>query len=285
MNITTENQIDERAIMPKKTRPPKRPTFEDVLTVRLLVRAREDFQSMRKKMDNRAGRKADGTEQNIEERSINAEDLAMFIDISDNCREQEKSAEKNLKQVLKRFPVYTEYLLNVKGVGDIAAGHIIGNINIHEATTVSKIWQYCGLNPGMVRGKKRVEDKKGNVTFETTDTMIRGDKLTAGFVSPFNKNIRTALVGVLADGFIKQQNFYCMEFYYPYKARLEQEENKVTHIGKDVEWKGVSKGHRDRAAKRYMIKMFLKDLYVAWRELEGLPVRAPYQEEYLGHKH
>ena len=315
MNITTENQIDERAICVeeavikqrartpketiqaerannvKKTIPCKRPTFEDVLTVRLLVRAREDFQSMRKKTDNRAGRKADGTEQNIEERSINAEDLAMFIDISDNCREQEKSAKKNLKERLKRFPVYTEYLLNVKGVGDIAAGHIIGNINIHEATTVSKIWQYCGLNPGMVRGKKRVEDKKGNVTFETTDTMIRGDKLTAGFVSPFNKNLRTALVGVLADGFIKQQNFYCMEFYYPYKARLEQEENEVLHRkskGKPEElykWKEVSKRHRDRAAKRYMIKMFLKDLYVAWRELEGLPVRAPYQEEYLGHKH
>ena len=91
--------------------------------------------------------------------------------------------------------------------------------------------------------------------------MVRGDKLTPGHVSPFNQKLRTALVGVLADGFIKQQNYYAMEFYYPYKARLEQEENEVLHIGKDVKWKDVSKGHRDRAAKRYMIKMFIKDLY------------------------
>jgi hypothetical protein len=34
-----------------------------------------------------------------------------------------------------------------------------------------------------------------------------------------------------------------------------------------------------------MIKMFVKDLYVAWRTIEGLEVRKPYQEEYLGKVH
>jgi len=76
-----------------------------------------------------------------------------------------------------------------------------------------------------------------------------------------------------------------MEFYYPYKERLSKEKNEVLHIGKMKPWDEVSLGHRDRAAKRYMVKMFIKDLYVAWREIEGLPVRVPYQEEYLGHKH
>ena len=55
--------------------------------------------------------------------------------------------------------------------------------------------------------------------------------------------------------------------------------------GGEKSWKDETKGHRDNAARRYMIKMFLKDLYVVWRTVEGLPVRAPYQEEYLGHKH
>jgi len=137
----------------------------------------------------------------------------------------------------------------------------------------------------MVKGKKRVEDAAGNVSFVESGEMVRGDRLTPGHVAPFNQKLRTALVGVLADGFIKQQNYYCMTFYYPYKKRLELEESEVLHVGKQVAWRDVSKGHRDRAAKRYMMKMFLKDLYVAWRELEGLPVRAPYQEDYLGHKH
>jgi hypothetical protein len=60
-----------------------------------------------------------------------------------------------------------------------------------------------------------------------------------------------------------------------YKNRLANEEG----------WKDESDGHRDHAAKRYMVKMFLKDLYVAWRTMEGLPVRVPYQEEYLNHVH
>jgi hypothetical protein len=276
----------ERAKVPDETNGAERPTFQDVLAVRTLVRAREDFQGMRKKMDNRLGRKADGTDQDLtESRAFRIDDTEMFTSVADACRSQEKEIEKMLKKILKRFPIYNDYLLHVKGVGDIAAGWIIGEFDIEKATTVSKMWQFAGLNPGLVKGKKRVDHEDGKVEFVETGEMIRGDKLTPGHVSPFNQNLRTALVGVLADGFIKQQNYYCMEFYYPYKARLEQEENTVLHVGKEKQWKDVNKGHRDRAAKRYMIKMFLKDLYVAWRTIEGLPVRPSYQEEYLGHKH
>jgi hypothetical protein len=269
----------------------QQPTDQDVLAVRLLVRAREDFQSQRKRMDNRMGRKADGGEQNIAERSIGSGDAELFVGISDAAREQEKEIEKNLKKVLKRFPIYTEWLVGVKGVGTIAAAQIIGNIDIHKATTVSKIWQYCGLNPSMIEGKKRVENKDGTFKLVPTGKMIRGDKLTAGFVAPFNKNMRTALCGVLADGFIKAQAPYAMEHYYPYKERLANSESMTTEIkaagAKPVElaWKDAKLGHRDRAAKRKMIKMFLADLYNVWRKLEGLEVRPPYQEQYLGHKH
>jgi len=253
--------------------------------VRMLVRLREDFQAMRKRMDNRIGRKADGSAQDLEERAFRPEDLENFTLVADAARDQEDHIKKMLAKTLKRFPVYTEYLKGVKGVGEIAAGWIIAEYDIHKATTVSKLWQFTGLNPGMVIGKKRVENTDGTFSYVPTDKLIRGDKLSPGFVAPFNKRLRTAMVGVLADGFIKAQNDYCMEYYYPYKERLSQEENEVLHIGKDVAWKDVSKGHRDRAAKRYMIKMFLKDLYVAWRTIEGLEVRVPYQEEYLGHKH
>jgi hypothetical protein len=267
------------------------PTENDRLAVRLLVRAREDFQQQRKRMDNRMGRKANGEDQNVEERAFRPEDLSVFSDVADAAKLQEKEIEKKLIKILRRFPVYTEFLLGVKGVGTIAAAQIVGNIDIHKATTVSKIWQYCGLNPSMVRGKKRIENKDGTFRIELTNTLIRGDKLTAGFVAPFNKNIRTALCGVLADGFIKAQAPYALDHYYPYKERLANSEKVTTEIRKagskaeEIAWKDAKLGHRDRAAKRKMIKAFLTDLYKAWRELEGLHVRPPYQEEYLGHKH
>ena len=139
----------------------------------------------------------------------------------------------------------------------------------------------------MVQGKKRIENKDGSFSYIPSDQMVRGDRLSPGHVAPFNKRLRTAMVGVLADGFIKAQSSYALEYYYPYKERLSHEENIPTTADaeKGKPWKDDSKGHRDRAAKRYMIKMFLKDLYVAWRTLEGLPVREPYQNQYLGHKH
>lgn len=280
-----ETKEAERATPGEKTIINERPTSEDFLAVRLLVRTREDFQAMRKKMDNRLGLKADGDSQNVEARAFRTEDVGIFKAISEEARRQEAECEKNLKKILKRFPVYNDFLSQVKGVGPIAAGWIISEFDIRKATTVSKMWQYAGLNPGMVRGKKRVEHGDGSFDIIDSDEMVKGDRLTPGHVSPFNRNLRTALVGVLADGFIKQQNYYAMEFYYPYKTRLEQEKNPVTHVGKSIAWEDVTKGHRDRAAKRYMIKMFLKDLYTAWRTVEGLPVREPYQVEYLGHKH
>lgn len=303
----------------------------DIIALRILTRAREDFQAQRKRMDNRIGRKADGTAQDIDERQMRQDDAEAISAISDAAKEQEEQIEKKLNKVLKRFPVYTEFLKNVKGVGTIAAATIISTFDIEKATTVSKMWQYAGLNPGLVKGKKRKDKADGSFDIIVTDTMIRGDRMTPGFVAPFNKKLRTALCGVLADGFIKAgfrwvpvieeewnhlpDNIkdrrdkkidgkmvkdcpvrleiscpYC-QHYYNYKNRLAASEKPVSEIrskGKEAEqiaWKDAKPAHRDRAAKRYMIKMFVQDLYNAWRMIEGLPVRPPYQEEYLGHKH
>jgi hypothetical protein len=275
----------------------------------MYLRSREDFQAMRKNMDNRLGVKADGTFQKIQDaRSFALEDISNFKAISENAKQQEKETEKMLKKVLKRFPIYNLWLEDIKGIGEVAAGWIISSFDIEKATTVSKMWQYAGLNPGLVRGKKRVSKKDykpimGKIISEMpniktgvndyiieTNEMIRGDKATEGFVLPYNKALRTHLIGVMGAGFIKAQNSYALEFYYPIKARYEQEDSVVINEGKARKddgktWKEVSKGHRNNAAIRYMIKMFIKDLYVAWREIESLPVRAPYAEEYLGKRH
>lgn len=281
-------------------------TYEqDRQVVRMLVRAREDFQAMRKRMDNRIGRKANGDAQNIEERTMRPEDVAMFQGIADEARKMEAQVEKDLNKVLKRFPVYTEFLAKVNGVGPIAAGWIVGEYDIHKATTVSKLWQFTGLNSGMVQGKKRVENEDGTFSLVSTGEMVRGDKLTPGHVAPFNKRLRTAMVGVLADGFIKsglrwreippeefvEDTVYCkMKDGKPMAAVISTpqvreymaEKERVLH---KEGWKEESPGHRDRHAKRKMIKGFLRELYNAWRALEGLHVRETYQEEYLGHKH
>ena len=303
----------ERATEIEKPRCRERPTAADVAVLRMYVHAREDFQSMRTRLDNRIGRKANGEDQDIDERKWLKEtkDLENFSTISGIANEQEDVIEKMLLAKLRTFPIYTDYLHGVKGVGTIASGWIIGEINIHRADTVSKIWQFCGMNPSGVRGKKDIlkskyKDGIGEIVREyttrkgeihvvyQTDEMVPGDRLSPGFVAPFNKRLRTALVGVLATSFIKAQAPYALDYYYTEHVplarrkeigvgRLDASEQICERTGKP--WKAESEGHRDHAARRKMIKAFLRDLYVVWRAMEGLPVREPYQEQYLGHQH
>jgi len=87
----------------------------------------------------------------------------------------------------------------------------------------------------------------------------------------FNPFLKTKLTGVLGPSFLKSSSEYA-DIYYDYKGRLENH----------VEYSGDSKGHRHNMAIRYMVKMFLVDLYTKWRAIEGLPVNPPYSEAKLG---
>ena len=93
----------------------------------------------------------------------------------------------------------------------------------------------------------------------------------------FNPFLKTKLTGVLGASFLKQSPDKCVyrKIYDDYKHRLE-------HMDAHKE---KSKGHRHNMAIRYMIKMFLIDLYNEWRPLEGLPVAPTYTEAKLGKVH
>jgi len=287
--------------------PEKVPTYEEYQElrhrIRLDVRTRETFQHSRVITDNRLGFKADGkTKQNLSQSNLRMSTGTEHLKaIADLCRNAEDDLEEHLLGLLKKEPVYRVFLVNIRGIGPITAGHIISEFDIFKADTVSKMWQYSGNNPGMVPGKKSVPKgkykksmgvkiaeevtKTGNIRYIVqTDIPIRGDKLTEGFVSPFNQNLRIALNGVMADVFIKSRSPY-RKLYDDKKNQLEHSDKLIYHDGKMIPWKDASDGHRHNAAKRYMVKMFLADLYNAWRPCYGLSVRPSYQEEKLGHKH
>lgn len=283
----------------------------------LIVRTREDFQEIRKTINSRLGfkdvklvgkkgqKRLIYEDQNIERRSFNEEDLHKLVTLSLASMLDEKKAEVILNDILKRFKIYNEFLNTSKasGCADITSGWMLGEFDIHEATTVSKMWQFAGFNPGLIRGKKSVaksdyKESMGEIIKELppfkngkkrycvlTNELIRGDKKTKGFLCPYNTNLKRVLMGITATSMIKAQGYYVHEYYYPEKSRLANSDREVLHLGKMTPWKDVSPGHRDFAAKRKMIKAFLTDFYVAWRTCEGLPVRKPYCEEYLGKKH
>ena len=250
--------------------------------LRAVTKSLYDLQDLRIKIDGRITRKADGTQMddNGTEASMTVEAPGMLRSFADDIRELEHKYELMQANIVKGLPEWEEFLKGVRGCGPKMAAVLITEIDPVKAEYPSKIWQYAGLNPGMVQGKKREGD---NII--PTGELIKGDKLTAGFVSPYNKYLKTKLVGVLADCIIKAKDPKYTKFYYDYKNRLEQSDRTVN--GKDKTWSEESKGHRDMAAKRYMIKMFLVDYWKVIRKIHNLPIREPalYSEEYLGKVH
>lgn len=254
--------------------------------IRALIRTMYDFQDLRIRMANRLAKKKDGSDQAVvDKRELWVAEIPVMVDVWQDACNIEKKLAKAIENELAGIEIYKRFLKEVIGCGPLMSAVLISEIDIEKATTVSKIWQYAGLNAGMVKGNK-AEGSKKDGTFKVikTNDLVRGDKKTPGYLCPYNSWLRSKLMGVLAPLFIKHNSPY-RKYYDEYKKRLEHSEKMVKHSGKDMPWKDVSKAHRDMAAKRYMIKMFLLDLYKVWRELEGLPIRKPYLEEYLGKTH
>lgn len=90
----------------------------------------------------------------------------------------------------------------------------------------------------------------------------------------YNPVLKTKLMGVLTGCLLKAKDPTYSTIYYDYRARLDKE-------GK---YKNATDGHKNMMAQRYMIKQFLRNLWVAWRELEGLEVNFPYEVAKLGNK-
>lgn len=306
---------------------------DDRKKLKSLVRTMYDYQAMRITTANRLRIDAEECpidESNMDDAIISDKDYEAVEYVRLTSQSVEKKLEKEIAKIVKKERLWTEFLEGVKGCGTLMSAAIMSEIDIHVATNRSKIYQFAGINSGMVKGKKiikitsRTDMSKVIREYENragercgiveAEEMIRGDRKTKGYVAPFNGWLRTKLLGVLAGSFIKAGLRWVeipeaeyvesaftrakagkfekcnvlspyVEFYLQYKYRLSKSENKVMHMGELTEWRNVSPGHRENAARRYMIKMFLSDLYEKWRAIEGLEVRSSYQEDYLGHKH
>ncbi len=246
-------------------------------SIKALTRIFYQYQRERMALDGRLGITKDGTTKK-KAPDMDPLVLAEIKEHRDYVLETEEATAKMLAKEVHKHPLWKAFLVDVKGCGECIAAVIISEFDINIATTVSKMWQFAGLNPSEVWGKKK---KGGKVV--VTDTRVRGDRLTPGFLAPFNGHLRMTLCGKLGPLFLKCSSPY-REYYDNMKHRYESE-NWGMDSKNPVDKNRPKAGHQHRAANRYMVKMFVRDLYIAWRTLEGLPVREPYSVEYLGKEH
>lgn len=175
---------------------------------------------------------------------------------------------KRMEHVLEDVPIYAEYLKHIRGIGPAMAGVIVSEIDISKARYPSSLWKYCGIDTAEDgKGRSRRSEHLVKVKYRNKDG-VESERNSITF-NPF---LKTKLIGVLANSFIKLANPIYAPIYRDYKHRLE---NHPAHADK-------TKAHRNNMAKRYMIKIFLTHLYNKWRILEGLEVAPPYHEAKLG---
>jgi len=234
-------------------------------SIKILTRTYFDYQRERISLDGRLGQKKNGEMK----RKAPERDVLMLTEIlkrREDVFAQEElilhgskdDREYCLATLVHKHPLWDSFLLHVKGCGEAIAAVIISEFDINKAPTVSNLWSFAGLAPGKDRKKK-------------------GEKC------PFNQFLRAKLCGVLGSSFLKCNSPY-REYYDNMKHRLESQDWGMP-AKKPSDKEHPKRWHQHKAANRYMIKMFLRDLYVAWRTLEGLPMRDPYSVEYLGKKH
>lgn len=209
---------------------------------------------------------------------------AMFLaKVSTGLEQLEKDALKECLRLLKGIPIWDEWLQpEVKGVGPTMGAVILTSFDVHRADTVSKFWAIAGL---------AVDNETGKAV-----------KLQRGKKAKFDPWLKAKMIEVLGKSFLKAKSEPYYEIYVDIKHRRQNQFMPVcmacegTHVfmkepcrncdaGKKSPPWGRSDAHRELDARRRMVKQFLVDLHTRWRTLEGLPVRPPYHEQYLGLKH
>src|SRR6266702_1215858 len=230
---------------------------------------------------------------------LNEDDKAHFVIEVKRLKTEEKAAFDRVRELLQKIPFYVNVLDTEdprwKGLGEVMAAVILSEVDIVRAENVSKLWRYAGLAPVAAwrckecnRLVTRAADggwthavKKKNE--KACDVVVRGEvdlydsgsreRSIKGEKRHYNLFLKTKLLGVMAPCLLKASNPVWRPVYDGYKHRME------------TSGKGTSPGHRNNSSLRYMVKMLLIDLWKAWRESEGLPVRPPYHEEKLGIVH
>lgn len=206
--------------------------------------------------------------------------------ISEYCKllEIEEQTSATLMSLVKEHPLYEAFFKGVLGCGHVMAAVCIAYFDPYKARYASSFWSYAGLNP------VPFEDENGNMIHRANsksytvdrEYVSRDGEVKTKKSITYNPTLKTKLLGVLAPCMIKAgirrnketnavtcRSVYATA-YMDYKCRFKSKHPDA------------SDPHANRAAIRYMIKLFVKDLWVAWREVEGLPVGTSYEQEYLG---
>ena len=204
---------------------------------------------------------------------------ALLTWIAKNTRAQENSLRRAM-QAFAEARTVGQWALSQVGVGPVLSAGLSAHIDITRAPTAGHVWNFAGVNPGIVWKPKTKR--------------------------PYNARLKV-LVYKLGESFVKvsgRDDAYYGKLYVQRKemeiARNEAGELadqaalklETTNIGKDTDaYKAYIQGklppaHVHRRATRWVAKLFLSHWHqVAYEAYYGVSPPQPYAIAHLGHAH
>lgn len=188
----------------------------------------------------------------------------------------EEQASKAIATEVYKHPMWNAFFKDVKGCGPMMAAICISYFDIHKARYPSAFWKYAGLDVVVLtdgtteaRGKKHVES---SVYIDKDHKVQVKNGIT------YNPKLRSKLIAVLGSCILKLSRTKLEDgtsmpigyakIYYDYRNRL----------GNRTDIKNPTGPHLHNMAMRYMIKQFVRDLWIVWRKYEGYDIGEPYYE-------
>lgn len=212
----------------------------------------------------------------------------------------EAEGDHQLTAILKQLPIWNTWLKDQRGVGPRLGAIMLAYLDPYKAETVSGFWKYAGLavaDDGKAMSRKRGEKcgynpwLKSKLIKNLGDCLLKAGGKAKGDPGPWVK--------MYQDERHRQQNkivTVCQCCNGTGKADSKDEGNYDDETLKTKRklvkcWNcdgtggpapvGNSDAHRHQRAVRKACKALLQELFLRWREIEGLPVRPPYAAEYL----
>lgn len=223
--------------------------------------------------------------------------------MADAYRRRAELLERDMMKVLRQIPIFVHFLDKVKGCGPVISAYLVAEIDFTRCTKPSSLRQFCGLGV----------DPRTNRLFRRT----RGER------NSYNAELRTRLfqmfVSMRKNGARYGSTKY-LEIWDNYKHRMQHSRRpdlrkNVTSVDEnarppelatafdsnatlldrekvlDANTKGDErtflKGNKwiDSTGWHKAADVFLEDLYVVGRAIEGLPVWPNYYAAKLGYAH
>ncbi len=277
----------------------------EMTKLRMMYRGFQDLQKLRIQSGNR---------NTTDEVVLDDADKVFFEGMGNGLEVLEKSSLKAMKRILKGIPIWKEWLDAQLGIGPAISAFLVAEINIEKCETASQLWSWMGLKV-VVKNCPFCGGKPGNKcsVCQGKGTVGQADRRFKGQRADYDPK-RKAKVLYVMGGCLTKANDAWKKVYDGRKHRrqhqmvalcmgcggtgrrkgiIKGEDGKTEEKGKEVEcWNcggtggpapwGRDDKHRHLDATRYMVKMFLLELWKQWRTIEGLPVRESYAVEKLG---